>query len=547
MSRVISRRLLIIIIGVCLAVFVADTLLLGVSQKGAMPGLRIDPGQSSDSPVTLAPRPPAPGDPFHRWYSVSVSGKDLDHAGGSQPALLISRINGQGYRIYLNGILIGSAGDPVDGRANIWNATIVFPLDKALIREQNELELYLHHEYEAELRGIVQITHMDTARGALGTALSAGDAWSYISIGMLVSGCIIILLIMMLNQQRRSPYIFVFISLLALSVYSLNYIHLPYLPFPYLTFKKIIIMGMFTSLAGLSVAISMMFRKTLPLIAGGIPFAVTLAAVICIRDIIVFTHVYIICSMVIPLAAIVWLTVIIPNFKEWEEARILTIGLGLFLIGVGFNMVMLFLYPGLISSTIFPVAFLYMSTMILLMDLDIRRKNDTIQQESSRRFHFYRKAITDGLTGLFNREYVISRLEQENPPFAVAMLDIDNFKEINDRYGHQAGDRVMQYTARMLAGALRGTDLVGRYGGDEFIVILRSSGTNAFAVMERFRKEIEYNSQESEDVPGPVTFSIGIGYIVDEESPDQVLAKADMALYLAKRNGRNRVCVYEDE
>lgn len=547
MSRVVSRKLLLCIIGVCFVLFFADALLLGLAQTGAVPGLRLMPDQFSDGTYTLAPRPLMPDDPVQSRYIIAISGKEMREAGGEQAALLINRANGEGYRVYLNGILIGSAGDPEGGRANIWNATSVFPIDTALIQEQNELALEFHNEYNAGVNGIILLTDMETAGGFWGISLNAGSAWSYISIGMLVSGCAIIFLIILLNQKRRSPYVFIILSLLSLAVYALDFIYLPYLPFPYLVFKKIVIAGMFTAIAGLSVAISMMFRKPLPAIMAAPPYAVILASVILARDIIGFTHIYIICSLTIPIAASAWLVTVVPRFKEREEAKIFTVGLGIFAIGSGFNMAMLFFYPSLLSSTVFPIAFLYMSMMILLMNLDIKRKNEIIQQESSRRFHFYRKAITDGLTGIFNREYVLSHLRKENPPFAVAMLDIDQFKEINDHFGHQAGDRVMQYCARMLNGTLRETDLVGRYGGDEFIVILRSSGANAFAVMERFRIDIEQATREAEYEGIPVTFSIGIGYVVGEETPDQILRKADMALYMAKRNGRNRVCVYEDE
>jgi diguanylate cyclase (GGDEF)-like protein len=86
---------------------------------------------------------------------------------------------------------------------------------------------------------------------------------------------------------------------------------------------------------------------------------------------------------------------------------------------------------------------------------------------------------------------------------------------------------------------------VGRYGGDEFIVILDSCGPNAYSIMERFRSEIANNCQAVGDNLLSITLSIGICYIMEEESSDQILRKADKTLYLAKQNGRNMVCMYE--
>lgn len=532
---------------VCVLPFIIEILIVGIIQKGIVPGIKINAERFSDGNHSLEPRFLTSGDAVQGRYVVTITGEELRGAGGNEPALLVSRISGEGYRAYLNGTLIGSAGDHAGGRANIWNTTLVFPVDSALVREQNEIVFDIHHEYNAGLTGIILLTDIDTARGALGIIINVSDALSYISIGLLFSGCIAILLMIMLNTHRHYPHILLLISMLALGVYALDFIFIPYLPFPYIIFKKIIVGAKFMSVGCLSAAISMIFHRKIPIVIGTILFAIIMAAIIWIRDIIIFTRLHAFCSVAIPVSATVWFATIIPCFKLKEETWIFALGLGLFALESAYNVVMLFLCPSMLLGSVFSFAFIYLSTMILLMNLDIRRKNEIIQHESSRRFHFYRKAITDGLTGLFNREYIISHLEKERPPFAVAMLDIDHFKEINDHFGHQSGDRVMQYVAGMITGALRGTDLVGRYGGDEFIAILRSSGANAFAVMEKFRNEIAQNPQGTEEASIPVTFSIGICYVVDDETPDQILRKADMALYLAKRKGRNQVCVYADE
>lgn len=150
-----------------------------------------------------------------------------------------------------------------------------------------------------------------------------------------------------------------------------------------------------------------------------------------------------------------------------------------------------------------------------------------------------RQSLTDVLTGLPNRrawEQELPRaLAQATPtasPLTIAMLDLDRFKDFNDREGHQAGDDLLAEAARAWAGALRSGDMLTRYGGEEFAVLLRSCDTiPAFAVAERMRRA----------TPGGRTCSIGIATWDGTESAAELVRRADEALYSAKRNGRDRV------
>lgn len=541
----LSKTFFVVLISICLLPFAMDAVFLTYCHDGVLPGYKIEPSRLSDGRFTLEPRLLQPGDPLDSRYTARMSETDLHSALGEEPALLIHRLNGQGYRVYLNGMLIGEAGDPDGGRANIWNAAYVFPIDPGLIQAQNELVMEIHHEYDAGIDGLVLFTDMDSAMKVLGFLSLATGALSYIGIGMALCGGIMVLLLVVLNQRKRSPLIYMVLSLIALALYALDYTQILRLPVSYLVYKKIVILMLFLAMAGTSMTISKLFRRNLPMIINLTALGLISIAAAVSRDMITFKWMYQICMALIPFTITSWLIVVVPGCKEKEEARIFLYGLLMFILIGTYNIVVLFLFPGLLSGSIFPYTIVYMAIVILLMNLDIRRKNETIQQESSRRFHFYRKAITDGLTGLFNREYMISKLENETPPYAVAMLDIDHFKEINDTYGHQAGDRMIQFAGRLLTSTLRDTDYVGRYGGDEFIVILHSTEPSAYSVMERFRADIARQFLDLGEHIISITFSIGVCYAHQKESADHVLQKADRALYLAKENGRNMVCVYE--
>lgn len=154
-------------------------------------------------------------------------------------------------------------------------------------------------------------------------------------------------------------------------------------------------------------------------------------------------------------------------------------------------------------------------------------------------------SLTDGLTGIANRRAFEQRLNIEwlranryHHPLSIVMMDIDHFKKINDVFGHQTGDEVLQQVAAMLMQAARNTDLVCRYGGEEFIVVMMDTALpEALIAAERFRTYIFSNNW----LVTPVTVSIGVASLQANQTVEQLLKEADQALYQAKSTGRNQV------
>ncbi len=160
-----------------------------------------------------------------------------------------------------------------------------------------------------------------------------------------------------------------------------------------------------------------------------------------------------------------------------------------------------------------------------------------------------RIANTDMLTGLPNRRHTLAfldqalrRAEQEGAPLAVAIFDIDHFKQINDAHGHATGDEVIRRVGQRAKASLRDDDMVGRYGGEEFVCILQGrSALAAELVAERLRKAVQGDTEgAATGLPG-VTVSIGLATYAGEPNIEDLLQRADKALYAAKREGRNRL------
>jgi two-component system cell cycle response regulator len=182
-----------------------------------------------------------------------------------------------------------------------------------------------------------------------------------------------------------------------------------------------------------------------------------------------------------------------------------------------------------------------------LLDLETRLKEARDQMEAL--------AMQDGLTGLCNRRAIeaqaqaeCSRAARDEQPTSVILLDVDHFKAVNDRYGHQIGDQALRLMADVLARSQRGYDVAGRWGGEEFMLVLpETTLEDAGRVAERVRATVAAAALPLSDGTSlEVRVSLGVAGTCDSVPPsaDALIRQADEALYQAKRAGRNRVCLF---
>jgi diguanylate cyclase (GGDEF)-like protein len=168
-------------------------------------------------------------------------------------------------------------------------------------------------------------------------------------------------------------------------------------------------------------------------------------------------------------------------------------------------------------------------------------------------------ARIDALTGVNNRRYLFELAEYEfnvavryRPPLSVLMFDVDDFKMINDNFGHAIGDQVLQHLTQVVCAILRSADVIGRYGGDEFIVLLpQTSAQEARPLAERIHANIAAIQMETDKGPLRLSISLGIAQTIHNASkPDAVedlFLRADQALYAAKQAGRNCTVIFDAE
>ena len=181
-----------------------------------------------------------------------------------------------------------------------------------------------------------------------------------------------------------------------------------------------------------------------------------------------------------------------------------------------------------------------MRTRIAVLERESRTLHESLREEQ-------RMAMIDALTGIPNRAAYDDRIEEEYKrwkrfarPVSILAWDIDRFKTINDAYGHKAGDKVLRVIGQHLARHVRDTDFVGRYGGEEFVMLLVGTDTSeARTVAEKIRQEVSQLGFHFHDQPVSITASCGITCFIGEDTPDVAFDRADKALYRAKDAGRN--------
>ena len=175
----------------------------------------------------------------------------------------------------------------------------------------------------------------------------------------------------------------------------------------------------------------------------------------------------------------------------------------------------------------------------------------TVRNRAARARNLKARMVRDSLTGLYNHTHILQLLEdcsfrarRENQSLCFAMLDIDHFKKVNDTYGHSTGDEVLRSIARTIKGQLRNIDRVFHYGGEEFLVLLSNTDREAAGMIgERLRQSAHELAYPLLDHSLELTISLGCSTLLPAESADSLLRRADNALYVAKREGRNRLAM----
>ena len=485
-------------------------------------------------------------EPKINTYTTTVSGDVLEPIVGENIHLIIFRLNAQAVRVYFNDVYIGTHGDMDKAQSHIYNSLGNFSIPKDILLDTNTIKLEINSLY---MRGLekdpIGIVDNETSRHITEKIEFRTQGLTFIGIGVFLLGIIITMMMIFLGEKKNIGLVYFLISIVFLSIYSMDFMKFTQLSIPYMPFKKIIVFSLFACVFFLGLFFSKMFDSKISWMFSAFLFCMIFLAAIFTGDLIAFKSIY---NILIPLIAvnfILWIIIAAKNLNKKDEAIIFLCSfINLLILSVTDSLQMVIL-GGTISTSIVSYVLIFLFILILMLYLEISRRNVTIATETLQRSHFYMQAITDPLTGAFNLKHTVSLLSSEISPYTVAMIDIDDFKFINDKFGHQGGDFMLKHLVKKMQDEFRDNDLIGRYGGDEFIVVLRAcSEKNAFNIMNRFRLHIENDRLHYGSNTMNTTLSIGIFYCDGSEKDSTMIIKsADEALYRAKHNGKNQVSI----
>lgn len=243
-------------------------------------------------------------------------------------------------------------------------------------------------------------------------------------------------------------------------------------------------------------------------------------------------------NLIIIILLTILITVTIPRFKPIGGA-VFTLGIILSYLA---SVYLIFRFIGLWINVIYPVSSVSITFIAVMIHSEIANA-----VERTRLFHL---AVEDGLTKLYVVRHFKELLEQEiskakrySRPLSLIISDIDHFKRVNDTYGHLSGDFILREVANIFKSSCREADIPGRYGGEEFVILLPETNRDgAVEFAERLRKLVEGLTLEYNNIKFNITISFGVAELRDDPASADFIKRADEALYVAKETGRNKVC-----
>jgi diguanylate cyclase (GGDEF)-like protein len=505
--------------------------------------LQLPPQRFSDGKRNLEFRIIRPQERGVFTYRATIPKRELLAVGTGDYQIMINRLNSQGYQVIFNRILIGSIGDFSGGRSNLWNSCNGFTIDGSLVKDENELIIRSYSEYCVGLSCTsIFIVDLKKVYPTFIWTLLAGETINAFCIGCILFSALTIFLLYLLSKRKNVSYIYFTLALMSISIYFLDYLRLDFLPVAYLFYKKIVMSALFLTPALLSIAVYKTFNyryiKNIAIFTAAGALLIALIS----RNMVMYKYLYNYYSLIIIVNLAGWLFVLIPNARKSDIAKIFLVGnIPLIMVSL-FNVGITFYGKDFFVNT--PLLYISVFTLIplILVFIDFNHMKRLIRIESNNRLKAQLKSITDAMTGFYNHSHLIHLLKHTHTPFSLAMLDLDDFKQINDTFGHIVGDKVIQHVAAKLRANLRNSDLICRYGGDEFLVILSNCPLDKAAqIIEKTIRAIENSPFSANGQAIPVSVSAGVRYIAEPDAPKKMIERVDQALYTAKKNGKNRV------
>lgn len=481
-------------------------------------------------------------------FEAQISEEQFLNLSEGNYKIMVSRLSGNWYTIHLNDSLIGSLGNQGEEGSNIWNAFAGFDISQSLLQEDNKLEIKVSGDHEI---GLFDLPILITDH-SFGNRLLTWFNFIIANLNVVAGGFILFTAIFLLfvynsSKELGKEYLYFSIGILLLFINIFDHVVIYNIHLSLFTFKRITILALYLAIFFMSLALYEKYKSKLNLISGILAIACIIFLLVFPSDLITFMKYHNLLNVVFLINVLSWLIITAYYFKSSYESKILFFASLMAFYDV-FNY--LFIIGGGISSNLstsvvsflgFPIGIIF---LIITHYLDIQRD---ILYERIRSEVMYKRSIKDEMTDLYTHQYIIKCLEKEKLGYTLVMIDIDDFKAINDTFGHLIGDKLIKHIADCIKTNVREVDIAGRYGGDEFVIIFNNQSLeDVLKIIKRLKSKIEqpYYTENGDEIK--ITISMGVYDSDKKENGEFVLSKADKALYQAKESGKAKTVIIED-
>lgn len=473
-------------------------------------------------------------------YQVAIPIDDFDASVGHYE-ILIFRLADNAHRVIFNDKVLGLTGDFETGNSNLWNGLFSYALDTRELETSNTLTIETRAIYRTGLSvAPIIILPYEEALALKGKLYFFGEQINNLMVGFIFFSSIITLLFYFINGRKSFTFFLITLATFFTGIYYSNYLTLVTVGMPYLVYKKLVMTSMFLCIASYTYVIARYFKQRWLYYLAHITVIIGIVIAVISRDMVFYKMLYTYGYALVLINLIAWIFVTLKHLKSSTIAYIFFL-----------SFVTLILYGGTtvfmdMSGSYFnfnsPVVYISVLSFLplLLIYEAFKEKEILLINEKTLKEQEITNAMTDPLTGVWNQRYIKRLFNEDIGHYVMTVMDIDNFKQINDTYGHLAGDYVLRTLAQILKDHLRKTDVICRYGGDEFIILKYDCKLKeGLKVMENIRSYIEAYDFNYEDQAIKVTISAGMGESKGEKTVESVFNDIDVLLYQAKTAGKN--------
>lgn len=480
-------------------------------------------------------------------YKINLSREDLSALNSDVLILFLNKLTDNAYSVKLNGIIIGSEGDMKKGHSMFKSSPNHFSFDSKLIEDNNLLIINTYATYKSglESKGIY-ITDSHIGMRQSSKVDFYGRHLIMVGIGFLIFSALVMVFIYFINRERELGFLYCAIATVFITIFFVDFLKIVYLNYSYLFYKKIFLTSLYVAVWFYTLSMSKFLKCFYLKYISGFTAITFIIMSLLVDDFILYKKLYSYWYLGLILTMIIGFIYSLKDFKKVRQAFIFVAAFFYSTVYASMSILIEFFHSS--SSINSPLVYMVIfSALPLLFGFEeLTSKQKQIHHEKEQTKNEYINSITDNLTGTWNQRFLYKKLEESKEDIILAMIDIDDFKLINDNYGHLAGDFILKEFTNLAIETIRKTDHVCRYGGDEFIILLYNCNeAQAALVMENLREKVEKHNFVFGNQSMKITISVGIYNSLEGETVDQALKKTDKQLYISKEKGKNSVSLYK--